>query len=237
MLCVFFLDPKKNLLSLSKKLLLDSQMSAKIKKRYLFLTLVSSVIVLTDFYSRFLTTKALTPTEGARLIPQEALASLYIPTNSQDWEQIEKSIPPEGQSLLENEISAFSDRTTLKEISYQQDIQPWIGNIMLAFLPKCQFESDRDRKKYLSIVGIKNKVGLLKFANKLKNSNNVQIASNNYLNIPIVEITHRNGNILYLAILKNQLLLSPSFQSLKSAINTQTTKIFFNTKEPRKCVQ
>ena len=44
--------------------------------------------------------------------------------------------------------------------------------------------------------------------------------SNNYKNIPIVKITDRDNNFLFLAILKNQLLVSPHIQILKSAIDT-----------------
>lgn len=193
----------------------------KIKISYLCLIVISSAIVLTDFHFRFLVGKELTPREGAQLIPQEALVTLYISTNSQDWQQIKKLAPPEAQSLLKHELNTFiSQMAVLKEFNYQQDIRPWIGNVMLAFLPKNNFEFEGDRENYLLIVGIKNKIKLLNFANKLENQNNQQIESNNYKNIPILKITDSESSILFLAILKNQLLVSSHTEILESALDT-----------------
>ena len=202
----------------------------KIKISYLCLILISSVIVLIDFHFRFLVGKELTPTEGFQLIPQEALVTLYFSTSSQDWQQIKKLAPTEARSLLKHDLNTFiSDRLTppfeggactprqtpaLKEFNYEQDICPWIGNVMLAFLPKNNFESERDRENYLLIVGIKNKIELLNF------QNNQQLESNNYKNIPIVKITDRDSKVVFLAILKNQLLVAPHPQILESAIDT-----------------
>lgn len=192
----------------------------KIKISYLCLIVISSAIVLADFHFRFLVGKELTPTEGFQLIPQEALVTLYIATSSQDWQQIKKLAPPEARSLLKQELNTFISQTAaLKEFNYEQDIRPWIGNVMLAFLPKNNFESDRDRENYLLIVGIKNKIELLNFANKLENQKNQQLESNNYKNIPIVKITDRDSQVVFLAILKNQLLVAPHPQILESAID------------------
>ena len=193
----------------------------KIKIICLCLILISSAIVLSDFYFRFLVGKELTPNKGFQLIPQEALVTLYISTNSQNWQQIKKLAPPETRSLLKQELNSFISRTAvLKEIDYQQDIRPWIGNAMLSFLPKNNLEAKSDRENYLLIVGIKNKIKLLNFANKLENDTERQLESNNYKNIPIVKISDRDNNFLFLAILKNQLLVSPHIQILKSAIDT-----------------
>ncbi|MDJ0632948.1 MAG: DUF3352 domain-containing protein [Xenococcaceae cyanobacterium MO_188.B29] len=193
----------------------------KNKISYFCLALISSAIVLIDFHFRFLVGKKLTPTEGFQLIPQEALVTLYISTNSQNWQQIKTLAPPEARSLLKQELNTFISRTAvLKELNYQQDIHPWIGNIMLAFLPKNNFEFEEERENYLLIVGIKNKLELLNFANKLENDTERQLESNNYKNIPIVKITDPNNHSLFLAILKNKLLLSPEPQILESAIDT-----------------
>ncbi|VEP13964.1 hypothetical protein H1P_230028 [Hyella patelloides LEGE 07179] len=193
----------------------------KIKISYLCLILISSAIVITDFHFRFLVGKELTPREGFQFIPQEALVTLYISTTSQDWQQIKKLVPSEARNFLKYELNTFMSRmAVLKEINYQQDIRPWIGNVMLAFLPKNNFESESDRENYLLIVGIKNKIKLLNFANKLERQYNQQLESNNYKNIPIVKITDDEHNVLFLAILKNQLLVSPQTQILESAIDT-----------------
>lgn len=193
----------------------------KIKISYLCLIVISSAIVLIDFHFRFLVGKELTPADGFQLLPQEALVTLYISTKSQDWQQIQKLVPPETRSLLNQEFNKFISQTAiLKEINYQQDIRPWIGNAMLSFLAKNNVETEGDRENYLLIVGIKNKLELLNFANKLENDTERQLESNNYKNIPIVKITDRDSKVVFLAILKNQLLIAPYTQILESAIDT-----------------
>ena len=170
----------------------------KIKISCLCLIAISSAIVLFDFYFRFLVGQELTPNKGFQLLPQEALVTLYISTNSQNWQQIKKLAPPEVRSLLKQELNTFISRTAvLKEIDYQQDVRPWIGNVMLVFLPRNNLKIESDRENYLLIVGIKNKIELLNFANKLENDTERQLESNNYQNIPIVKVIDRDNNFLF----------------------------------------
>ena len=50
------------------------------------------------------------------------------------------------------------------------------------------------------------------------------LESDNYQNIPIVKISDRHGCTLFLAILKNKLLVSPKHQILELAIDTWQSK-------------
>ncbi|MGF1480428.1 MAG: DUF3352 domain-containing protein [Cyanophyceae cyanobacterium] len=197
----------------------------KIRIGCLCLTLISSTIIVTDFHSRILLANELTPLEGARLIPKEALGSLYISTSSQDWQKIQQSAPPEAQSLFKHELNAFSQTAALQKIDYQQDIRPWLGNIVLVFLPKDNFP-ERSRENYVAIIGVKNKLGLLKLASHLRNQNDLQIESSNYQNVPIVKVTDSNRNIMWLAVFKGQLLMSSSSKGLELAIDVYQAEAY-----------
>lgn len=192
----------------------------KTKIGYFCLTLLSSAIILVDFHSRILSAKELTPLESAQLIPQEALISVFI-SASQDLHKINQAMPSEVQDLIKSELNTFVSQTAaLEAIDYQQDIRPWLGNVVFVLLEN-NVEPERYRGKYLLILGIKNKLNLLKFADTLEKLDNVLIESNNYQNTPIVKVTDNNSNTLRLAILKNQILLSPDLDVLETAISTQ----------------
>ena len=68
---------------------------------YSFILIISAAIILTDLYFRVLAGKELTPVEGAKLVPQEALVAISILTDSQAWSQFKKAGTLEAQNIVQ----------------------------------------------------------------------------------------------------------------------------------------
>lgn len=73
---------------------------------------------------------------GANLIPQDALMSLSVSTNEQQWQQLSEYGTPQSQAAFTQSLANLRDRfLTTNGFNYQQHIQPWIGKqVTLAFL-------------------------------------------------------------------------------------------------------
>jgi len=77
---------------------------------------------------------------GANLIPQDALMTIAVSTNEQQWQQLREFGTPQTKAAFEQTLTKFRDRfLTNKGYNYQQHIQPWLGQeVTLAFLSELQ---------------------------------------------------------------------------------------------------
>ena len=75
---------------------------------------------------------------GANIIPQDALLTLSLSTDSDQWQQLRKFGTPKTQAELEKNLTQLRDRfLTANGYNYQQDVQPWVGEeVTIAFLPQ-----------------------------------------------------------------------------------------------------
>lgn len=122
------------------------------------------------------------PLGSAKLVPATALMATYIDTNPESWHKLQQFGTPEAQKLLAKEFQSFNQQMLNDhKISYEADIKPWVGGVMIAVLPpdaKKVSENNfpaSEAPNYLLVVGIKDKIAALKFANKLKDQKNVKI--------------------------------------------------------------
>ena len=66
---------------------------------------------------------------GANVIPQNALLSLTIPTDSGPWRQLSGLGTADSQKVLQARLKAFeSDFLTPFTLSFDKDVRPWIGS-------------------------------------------------------------------------------------------------------------
>lgn len=77
---------------------------------------------------------------GAALIPQEALVSLTVSTDTDQWQRLRQFGTPETQAALDRQLQQLQEQyLTRQGYRYQTDIQPWVGERMtVAFLPQTQ---------------------------------------------------------------------------------------------------
>ncbi|NEP15947.1 MAG: DUF3352 domain-containing protein [Leptolyngbya sp. SIO4C1] len=74
---------------------------------------------------------------GIRLVPQDALMTLSISTQENQWNRLRQLGTPETQQELDNLLIEWRDRLlTANGYRFRPDIKPWLGNqITVVFLP------------------------------------------------------------------------------------------------------
>ncbi|MDJ0795723.1 MAG: DUF3352 domain-containing protein [Calothrix sp. MO_167.B12] len=188
--------------------------------------------------------------ESAKIVPDEALMATYITTDPQAWAKLEKFGTPEARQLLGKGLEDFN-QNMLKQggISYEQDLKPWVGGVMLAVLPpssgtEAQLRAPSSPKKVsrrrtsepniLLVVGIKDKLAALNFANKLKSQKEVKSQEIEYKGEKIIETTNK-GSSTYTAVLNNTyVVFAPNQKPIEYAIDTFKGEPSFTTKEGAK---
>jgi hypothetical protein len=178
------------------------------------------------------------PLGSAKLVPATALMATYIDTNPEFWNKLQQFGTPEAQKLLAKEFQDFNQQMLNdSQISYEADIKPWVGGVMIAVLPpeakkvsQNNFRSP-EAPNFLLVVNIKDKIAALKFANKLKDKKNVKVQESDYKGQKIIESTDK-GQPTYVTVLNNEhLLLTSNKQSVEKAIDTYKGEPSFASKE------
>ena len=171
--------------------------------------------------------KALTPLDSAKVIPQEALLTTFISTDSQSWSQIKQFGTPEVHQLMSENIKKF-EQEMLEEsnLTYTEDIKPWLGGVMFALLPADETASNAtsdtdnsDDANLLMVMGVKNKLKLGNFANKLKEQEK-NITEIDYKGIKISESDSGTKDAFSFALVGNKLIASDERQNVEKAIDT-----------------
>ncbi len=178
---------------------------------------------------------SLTPLEAAKLVPQDAMFAGYFTTNSETWSKLDRFGTKEFEQLvLEPAKKQFAEASkenagTEGELSYEKDIQPWLGNIMLAALPSANEEPDM-----LMVIGIKDKVEALKFVDKIKKEAEDSIQTIQYKGFTIIESTDESSDSFNIGIVDDLIVASPETEIVKKAIDTYQGNSSFANKEGAK---
>lgn len=169
---------------------------------------------------------ALSPLASAKIVPDEALMATFISADSQAWSQLQQFGTPEAQNLVEEGLQDFNQQILAESnINYEKDIKPWVGNVMVAVLPSNPVKpaqaipQSAQEPNVLMVVGIKNKVSALKFANKLKADKGVKSKEIAYKGQKITETTSK-GEPRYSAVLNDHLVFAPAQKAVEQAIDT-----------------
>ncbi|MDZ8236928.1 MAG: DUF3352 domain-containing protein [Nostoc sp. ChiQUE01a] len=184
---------------------------------------------------------------SAKVVPSTAMMATYITTDPQAWEKLRQFGTPEAQKLVAKSLEdlnkeMFSDNN----ISYEKDIKPWAGGVMIALLPPNPVKpvqlnlppgtrtpptNVQPEPNILLVVGIKDKISALNFANKLKSQKGVKFQESDYQGQKIIETTE-NGKPTYSVVLDNShLVLAPEKQAVEKAIDTFKGQSSFANKE------
>ncbi|OUL36441.1 metalloendopeptidase [Nostoc sp. T09] len=183
---------------------------------------------------------------SAKVVPSSALMATYITTDPQAWAKLQQFGTPEAQQLVAKGLESFNkDMLKDSNISYEKDIKPWAGDVMVAVLPPtavkpAQFNTPATPNKPLKlqsepnillVIGIKDKIAALNFGNKLKAQKGVKFQESDYKGEKITETTDK-GKPTYSVVLNNsQLILAPEKQAVEQAIDTFKGQPSFASKE------
>jgi Protein of unknown function (DUF3352) len=187
---------------------------------------------------------------SAKLVPASAVMATYVTTDSQAWAKLQQFGTPEAQKLLTKSLEDFNKNAFQgSDITYEKDIKPWVAGVMIAVLPQNPtkpaqlnigvpgnkeinpiIKSQQDAN-VLMVVGIKDKLTALNFANKLKSQKGVKSQETDYKGEKITE-TREKGKPTYSVVVNNSyLVLSPQKQSVEKAIDTYKGQPSFANKE------
>jgi hypothetical protein len=74
---------------------------------------------------------------GANIIPQDAVLTLSVSTDFNQWQQLRQFGTKQTQAQLDQNLAQLRDRfLTANGYNYERDIQPWVGDeVTIAFLP------------------------------------------------------------------------------------------------------
>ncbi|MEH2282225.1 MAG: DUF3352 domain-containing protein [Nostoc sp.] len=182
---------------------------------------------------------------SAKVVPSTALMATYITTDSEAWAKLQQFGTPEAQKLVAKGLEDFNKQMfSDSNVSYEKDIKPWAGGVMIAVLPPNPVKQAQlnvpapniptnlqQKPNILIVVGIKDKLSALNFANKLKSQKGVKLQESDYQGQKIIETT-QNGKPTYSVVLNNsQLVLAPEKQAVEKAIDTFKGQSSFASKE------
>ncbi|MEH2406670.1 DUF3352 domain-containing protein [Nostoc sp.] len=184
---------------------------------------------------------------SAKVVPSTALMATYITTDSQGWAKLQQFGTPEAQKLVAKSLEDFNKQIfSGSNVSYEKDIKPWAGSVMIAVLPPNPVKSAQlnvpsgapnvptnlqQEPNILMVVGIKDKLSALNFANKLKSEKGVKFQESDYQGQKIIE-TRENGKPTYSVVLNNShLVLAPQKQAVEKAIDAFKGQSSFASKE------
>jgi Protein of unknown function (DUF3352) len=165
---------------------------------------------------------------SAKIVPDDAIMATYIATEPQAWAKLGQFGTPEAQKLLAKGLESFNkDALANGGITYDKDLKPWIGGVMVALLPANPVKPAQatpqttPEPNVLMVVGIKDKVAALNFATKLKSSKEIQNKEIDYKGEKISE-SKGKGQPTYSAVLNNNnyLVFSPNKATVEQAIDT-----------------
>ncbi len=175
---------------------------------------------------------------SAKIVPDDALMATYITTDPQAWAKLEQFGTPEAQKLVGKSLQDFNKNVLdSSNLSYEKDLKPWVGGVMIALLPQNPVKPAQDTPQatqepnVLMVVGIKDKVSALNFANKLKGQKDVKIQEIDYKGEKITETTGK-GKPSYSAVLNNSYIaFAPEKRAVEQAIDTIKGEPSFASKQ------
>lgn len=163
---------------------------------------------------------------SAKVVPDEALMASFVSTDTKSWSRLQEFGTPEAQNFIKQGFKGFNNEMLTKSnINYEKDVQPWLGSVMFAFLPSPTGQATQ-QPSVLVVVGIKNKLSALNFANKLKG----KTKESDYKGIKISETTENSGKT-YSAVLDKHLVASSERKPVELAIETFKGQPSFASKE------
>jgi hypothetical protein len=89
------------------------------------------------YFFRSTAPQKLSPLQSAELVPEDALLTSYIYTDTKAWSKLQEFGTPELKKLVEqNQQNLQQELFEGSDITFQEDIKPWAGGMMLAYMPK-----------------------------------------------------------------------------------------------------
>ncbi|MGY6530287.1 MAG: DUF3352 domain-containing protein [Cyanobacterium sp.] len=172
------------------------------------------------FGRRMLLGEELTPLRGSQIIPADAIATGFISTNINDWQKLEQFDTFNAREVIEETWQEWQDELSQGEtpINYQEDIEPWLGGLMIALLPNI---NDIDEPHIALVAGIKNKLKARDFLQKVQDNPDSEVMESEYQNITVYQIISAdNPEGMWFTFFDSQLVMGDTQTVVEEVIDT-----------------
>ena len=184
------------------------------------ITLIAAGSVATYLYFRNVAIKVSNPLNSAQVVPESAIMATFFHPNQEAITKLQQFGTPEARKLISQSYTEFQQENLAEtNIDWEKDIKPWLGGVMLAFVPG-EEGRNTDPVNLLMVVGIKNKLEALRFVNKLKGEDESKVIKREYQGVTIREVTDETGKTFNLAILGDYLAIAPIAAAVEDTIDT-----------------
>ncbi len=158
------------------------------------------------------------PVDLASVIPANAYFAAYISNEPAAWEKLKKFGTPAAQQIITQQLTQVQQKFLADtKMDYANDLQPWMGNVMVAALPDAN--SKANEPQVVVAIGVKDKLKALDFANKLKAQRKEPTKEIDYKGVKITD-TGKGKSETFSALINNELVIAPQQHSLELAIDT-----------------
>ncbi|MBW4648085.1 MAG: DUF3352 domain-containing protein [Kastovskya adunca ATA6-11-RM4] len=157
---------------------------------------------------------------GATLIPQDALMTISVSTDTRAWQQVKSYGTPETQAALENKLGSLEESLLdANGYNYSRDVEPWLGDtVMLAYVATGVVSVATPLQTNVMVLPIKNWAqirGLLE-----KTQSQLGVVERTYKGIPIYESRNSEGQQFSATVLERFLVVADTPQALDRVIDT-----------------
>ncbi|OZH54492.1 hypothetical protein AFK68_10580, partial [Hydrocoleum sp. CS-953] len=183
-------------------------------------SVIAAGSIATYLYFKNIAIKVSSPLNSAQVVPESAIMATFFHPNQEAITKLEQFGTPEAKKLIGQSYAEFQQENLAEtNIDWEKDIKPWLGGVMLAFVP-AEEGQNTDPVNILMVVGIKNKLEALRFVSKLKGEDESKVIKREYQGVTIREVTDDTGKTFNLAILGDYLAIAPIAAAVEDAIDT-----------------
>jgi Protein of unknown function (DUF3352) len=174
---------------------------------------------------------------GANIIPQDALFTVSLTTDEQQWGKLKEYGTKELQTEIEQSLSTLGDRFLVGNgYNFQKDIQPWVGEqVTLAVLaPEASKPKSKpvatdgkvsNSQQMVMVLPIKNPVVAKNILSQIKAPQEKNWSDRTYQNIPIKETDLDGGEKFSATVLDGRyLVITDNSQAMEKSIDAYKGK-------------
>lgn len=165
---------------------------------------------------------------AARFVPPQALMTVSFYPDRKTWSQLDRFHTPTTKKLFNQAFASFQS-TIPPKYNFERDIQPWLGSMTFAVLPRPSLRSqnkESSESKFLFSIEVTD----LDRANKLMEAVKIHDGSKvtlreDYKGVKIIQIDYDNGKQFIYTFVDKHLVFAEQEVVLKHAIDTYKSKV------------
>lgn len=166
------------------------------------------------------------PEQLAQAIPESAYAVGYIATDPALWSKLNNFGTTEAKQLVGRSLQqAQKEILSQDNLDYQKDIQPWLGNVMVAI----DSSTKPGEFSFLAVSKVKDQIGAFNFLNKIKDKTQNKATESAYKGAKVWSAGSGQEES-HVAYLNNWLMVSNSRQSIEKSIDGANGAVSFKQK-------